>query len=311
MKQACLPVQAAGDRRPAFHRLLSALTVTATVALLVTAVPAKGQTAGRNERPAPTPLERLYGRDIREMPLPGKTVALTFNAAWDEEGLDTVLNVLRQQKASATFFVTGHFAERHPAAVRAITTAGHPIGNHSYSHPPFDALTPPERAQEVLRADQAIRQASGAPPLPFFRFPYGDTTAVQIAEVNTLGYADIEWTTDTNGYRGTANGMTIQQTVKRALDALRPGEIIQMHIGSLDGQGPVLDAQALPQIIDAVRSRGYTITDLRTLLAPAPPPARTTTERTHASPRGSTAKRVPDSVHSRALGILPQHSTNP
>lgn len=61
--------------------------------------------------------------------------------------------------------------------------------------------------------------------------------------------------------------MTTQQAVKRALDVLAPGEIVQMHVGSLDGQGPVLDAQALPQIIDAVRSRGYRITDLRTLLA--------------------------------------------
>ncbi|TDU74178.1 MULTISPECIES: hypothetical protein [unclassified Streptomyces] len=40
-----------------------------------------------------------------------------------------------------------------------------------------------------------------------------------------------------------------------------------MHVGSLDGQGPVLDARALPQIIDAVRSRGYRIGDLRTLPA--------------------------------------------
>ncbi|MFD9632799.1 hypothetical protein [Streptomyces violascens] len=61
--------------------------------------------------------------------------------------------------------------------------------------------------------------------------------------------------------------MTVQKAVKRALDALRPGEIIQLHIGSLDGQGPVLDAEALPQIIDAVRTHGYTITDLRDLLA--------------------------------------------
>ncbi|MFE3180706.1 hypothetical protein ACFXKR_07355 [Streptomyces violascens] len=89
----------------------------------------------------------------------------------------------------------------------------------------------------------------------------------QIAEANALGHADIGWTTDTTGYRGTATGMTVQKAVKRALDALRPGEIIQLRIGSLDGQGPVLDAEALPHIIDAVRTHGYTITDLRDLLA--------------------------------------------
>ncbi|WP_030293703.1 hypothetical protein [Streptomyces katrae] len=61
--------------------------------------------------------------------------------------------------------------------------------------------------------------------------------------------------------------MTTQRAVKRALDVLAPGGIVRMHVGSLDGQGPVLDVQALPQIIDAVRSRGHRISDLRTLPA--------------------------------------------
>ncbi|MEU9099935.1 polysaccharide deacetylase family protein [Streptomyces sp. NPDC048361] len=215
------------------------------------------------------PVEKLYGAEIRQMPTTAHTVALTFNAAWDEQGLATVLEVLRQQDAPATFFLTGHFAERHPAAARSIAAARQGIANHSYSHAPFGRLAPAERAEEITRADRAIRKATGIVPLPFFRFPYGETTPEQIAEVNRLGYADIEWTTDTTGYKGTATGMTVQKAVKRAIDALRPGAIIQMHVGSLDGQGAVLDAQALAQIIDAVRTHGYTITSLNTLLAPA------------------------------------------
>jgi peptidoglycan/xylan/chitin deacetylase (PgdA/CDA1 family) len=222
----------------------------------------------------PAPVDHLFGGEIRRIPTSERVVALTFNAAWDQEGLDTVLTVLRQQKAPATFFLTGHFAERHPAAARAITAAGHGVANHSHSHPPFGELTRAERAREVELADRAIRTATGEPSLPFFRFPYGATTPAQIAEVNALGYADIEWTTDTTGYKGTASGMTVQKAVTRALDALTPGEIVQLHIGSLDGQGPVIDAQALPQLIDALRSRGYRITDLRTLLTPAPAPER-------------------------------------
>nr|WSW63804.1 polysaccharide deacetylase family protein [Streptomyces sp. NBC_00998] len=261
MSTAFLPVRAR-----AAGRLLHALAAAAAL-LAAASLPAAGQPRTVVGRAAPAPVEKLYGAAVRAMPTAQKEVALTFNAAWDEEGLDTVLTVLRQQKAPGTFFVTGHFAERHPDAVRAIAAAGHGIGNHSHSHPPFGELTAAERAQEVTLADRAIRQAAGPAALPFFRFPYGDTTAGQIAEVNALGFADVEWTTDTNGYRGTAGGMTTQQAVKRALDVLAPGEIVQMHVGSLDGQGPVLDAQALPQIIDAVRSRGYRITDLRTLLA--------------------------------------------
>ncbi|WP_441248346.1 polysaccharide deacetylase family protein [Kitasatospora sp. McL0602] len=236
--------------------------VAATAVLMMCGVP------GSASASSATGAGRLFGSEVREIPTGQHLVALTFNAAWDEDGLDTVLTVLRRQQAPATFFPTGQFAERHPAAVRAMAAAGHGVANHSYSHPPFAALTAQERQDEVDLADRAIRAAAGTAPLPFFRFPYGDTTPEQIAQVNALGYADIEWTTDTNGYLGTAGGMTTEKAVKRALDDLKPGEIIQMHIGSLDGQSPVLDAQALPQIIDAVHARGYQIVDLRTLLDP-------------------------------------------
>ncbi|MGW7081674.1 polysaccharide deacetylase family protein [Streptomyces sp. NPDC054866] len=260
-------VDSLSARAVARRSLLSALAATAAL-LAVAALPAAALGPAALDPAGPAPGERLFGSAVRQIPTSERVVALTFNAAWDEGGLDTVLKVLRQQKAPATFFLTGHFAERHPTAARAITTAGHGVGNHSHSHPPFGELTRPERTQEIELADRAIREATGAVPLPFFRFPYGSTTPAHIAEVNALGYADIEWTTDTNGYKGTATGMTVQKAVKRALDALKPGEIVQMHVGSLDGQGPVIDAQALPQIIDAVRTHGYRIVDLRALLAP-------------------------------------------
>ncbi|MEU7165288.1 polysaccharide deacetylase family protein [Streptomyces morookaense] len=203
---------------------------------------------------------------IRRIPTTERVVALTFNAAWDEGGLAATLATLRQRAAPATFFPTGRFAERHPAAVRAMAAAGHGLGSHSYSHPHFSTLGRLAIAKEVWRADAAIRRAGRTEPLPLFRFPYSETTPQAIAEVNTLGFTDVEFTTDTKGYLGTARGMTVDKVVERALAALTPGEIVQMHVGNTAGDGGhVLDAEALPRIIDAVRSRGYRIVDLRTL----------------------------------------------
>lgn len=212
-------------------------------------------------------LRALFGSENRTIRTEQRVVALTFNAAWNDRGLDTVLSVLDRHKAPATFFLTGDFADRNPDAVRRISAAGHGLGNHSYSHPNFVDLTAYERASEVLAANRAIRTASGAVPLPFFRFPYGETNLQHIAEVNELGFADIEFTTDTNGYLGAAGGMTADKAVQRALDGLRPGAILQMHIGVPDDRSPVLDAEVLPRIIEAFQSRGYRITDLRDLVS--------------------------------------------
>lgn len=218
----------------------------------------------------PRPPASLLGQEIRRLPTSRRVVALTFNAAWDESGLDTVLAELRRRKAAATFFPTGLFARARPAAVRAMAAAGHGLGNHSHSHPYFDDLDTAERAREVRTADAAIREASGAEPLPFFRFPYSSTTEESVADVNGLGYAAIEFTNDTNGYLGEAGGMTVDKAVRRAVGSLGPGAILQMHVGSSAGDGVVLDAQALPRIIDAAVEAEYAIVDLREFLTPAP-----------------------------------------
>ncbi|MCX5380550.1 polysaccharide deacetylase family protein [Streptomyces sp. NBC_00091] len=217
----------------------------------------------------PRPPASLLGQEIRRLPTSRPVVALTFNAAWDESGIDTVLAELRRRKLAATFFPTGLFAEAHPAAVRAMAAA-HGLGNHSYSHPSFDDLGTAERAREVRRADAAIRTASGAEPLPFFRFPYSSTTAESVEDVNDLGYAAIEFTNDTNGYLGPAGGMTVDAAVRRAVGSLGPGCILQMHVGSSAGDGVVLDARALPRIIDAAQDEGYEIVDLREFLTASP-----------------------------------------
>ncbi|ARX88349.1 transposase [Streptomyces alboflavus] len=85
-------------------------------------------------------------------------------------------------------------------------------------------------------------------PLPFFRFPYSSTTTASVADVNTIGYAAIESTTDTNGCLGPGRGKTFERVVERAVDAPAPGAIIQMHVGSSTG-GVVPDAQAPPRIL--------------------------------------------------------------
>ncbi|MEU7602616.1 polysaccharide deacetylase family protein [Streptomyces sp. NPDC041003] len=228
--------------------------------------PAVGRPAAGVPAAGPRPPASLLGSEIRRLPTSRKVIALTFNAAWDEAGLDTVLAELRRRKLPATFFPTGGFADAHPAAVRAMGAA-HGLGNHSYSHPYFGEISTAERAEEVRRSDAAIRTASGTEPLPFFRFPYSSTTRQSVADVNALGYAAIEFTADTNGYLGPQGGMTVDEAVERAVDAFTPGAIIQMHVGS-NGDGVVLDADALPLIIDAARAEGYEVIDLREFLIP-------------------------------------------
>lgn len=209
--------------------------------------------------------ESLRGQDISRLPTDRAVVALTFDAGANAAGLPAILRTLAQQGVPATFFLTGDFAQTDPGSVQTILAAGHRIGNHSMTHPHLTGLPDDQIAGELQRAEQALRRA-GADPRPLFRFPYGDRDARTIAAVNTRGYVAVRWTVDTLGWQGTSGGAGARQVVDRVVTALQPGEIVLMHVGSHPTDKSTLDADALPDVIAAVRARGYGFVTLDALL---------------------------------------------
>ncbi len=199
------------------------------------------------------------------LPGAGPVVALTFDAGANSAGLPKILQGLANGGVPASFFFTGDWAAANPAGVAAIVAAGHRVGNHSMTHPGFTGLSDAGIANEVQAAEQAIL-AAGGDPRPFFRFPFGERDARTIAAVNNLGYVPVRWTVDTLGWKGTSGGISAGQVADRVLAALRPGEIVLMHIGSNPDDGSTLDADALPQIIERVRAAGYSFVTLDGLL---------------------------------------------
>jgi len=55
-----------------------------------------------------------------------------------------ILNMLREYKATATFFVVGKVVEDSPDLLREITDQGHEIGYHGYDHTPLTNMSPAE-----------------------------------------------------------------------------------------------------------------------------------------------------------------------
>jgi peptidoglycan-N-acetylglucosamine deacetylase len=214
--------------------------------------------------PSPPFPPSLAGKDIERIPTTRKVVALTFDAGSNADGLPAILATLRGQGVRATFFLTGDFVRRYPAAVASIVAAGHRVANHSATHPYFTDLTDAQIRDQLARAESAIR-AAGADPRPLFRFPYGDRDSRTIRTVNGAGYVPVRWTVDTLGWKGLAS-ISAAGVVSRALGALQPGEIVLMHVGSHPDDHSTLDADALPAMITAMKARGYGFVTLDALL---------------------------------------------
>ena len=88
-------------------------------------------------------------------------------SAWEscesrvEANTDRLLDLFAAREAKATFFVLGWIAERHPALVRRIASAGHELGSHGFCHIRVDAQTPEEFREDVRKSRAILEDIAG------------------------------------------------------------------------------------------------------------------------------------------------------
>jgi peptidoglycan/xylan/chitin deacetylase (PgdA/CDA1 family) len=143
---------------------------------------ALGVDDGGSESTAPAE-EAFSSTQLRGMDLGDKQVTLTFDDGPGGRTLE-LGTYLQQEGIEATFFVLGSAAERYPSVLAKLSSQGHLIANHTYSHPAMTATSDP--VGEVRQTDQII-----APYVQngvyLFRAPYGDWNARVSDVLNASG----------------------------------------------------------------------------------------------------------------------------
>lgn len=177
-------------------------------------------------------------------------VALTFDC---EAGVDTtvhILDTLRQADVRATFFILGRYAYTYPDLMRAIAADGHEFGNHSFFHPLFYEISLVKASQEITYTEAALNWALGRPvPMRYFRFPFAGKTDELRQHVASLGYQSAFWDMDPRGWEP---NVTAEDVVNYVRYTVHSGGIIIMHCSCWD------DVNALPDMIQIIRERGWT-----------------------------------------------------
>lgn len=103
-------------------------------------------------------------------------------------GLPRILELLAAHAIPATFFVPGHTADAHPAAVRAILDGGHEVGHHGYLHLRTDRISLPEQRDEIERGLAALDRV-GAPRPVGYRSPAWEMTEETFDLLAAAGFA--------------------------------------------------------------------------------------------------------------------------
>ena len=195
-----------------------------------------------------------------------KLLCLTFDDGPDRLYTPAVLDILKQRHVAATFFVIGVNAEKLPGLIRREYAEGHEIGNHTYTHPNI-ATTSPLRTELELSTTQRIIENLLGVSTTFFRPPYNaDSEPATPQEIETIlraqgyGYATISETIDPRDWEPGVTAKAIVDEVKSEIaSSIAEHDEAATHIILLHDAGGnrAATVEALPQIIDYYRQKGY------------------------------------------------------
>ncbi|EKN65655.1 sporulation protein, polysaccharide deacetylase family [Neobacillus bataviensis LMG 21833] len=151
-------------------------------------------------------------------------VSFIINVAWGNEYLSDMLATLKKHNVSASFFLEGNWVKKNPELAKMIVTAGHEVGNHSYSHPDMKRLTASQAREQMIKTNEIIEAATGekcvwfAPPSGSYR----DETVKIAAEQNMK---TVMWTVDTVDWRKPSPEVLIN----RVMSKIDKGSMVLMH----------------------------------------------------------------------------------
>jgi peptidoglycan/xylan/chitin deacetylase (PgdA/CDA1 family) len=189
-------------------------------------------------------------------------IAITFDACETKKtaGFDLeIWSVLTEKRAKATMFLGGKWMESHPEETRMIGASDLvEIGNHSYIHPNFSKLSRKQMEEEIKRTQDVQWRLLGRQGR-VFRFPYGKYSGASIKAVAEMGLYPIQWDVASGDPDPKIDAEWMKKIVR---DKTRNGSIIIFHI---NGRG-WNTAEALPDIIDELRGRGFELVTVSELM---------------------------------------------
>lgn len=207
---------------------------------------------------------QFFGGLVSRVETSEKVVALTFDDG-PSEATEEILAILGQRQVKGTFYVTGRNVELYPAQTWAMITAGHELGNHSYSHQRMVLKSLNLIDQEIQRTNTLLWDAGYRGPISF-RPPYGKKLFNLPWYLKKQGIPTIMWDVEPDTYAETDpdDQRRAAMLVEYTLANVKPGSIVLLH--PFWGYGSA-DRLALGAIIDGLQELGYRLVTVSELLA--------------------------------------------
>ncbi len=188
-----------------------------------------------------------------------KKIYLTFDAGYENGVTEKLLDVLKEEKVPAAFFVVGNFIEENPQIIKRMEAEGHVVGNHTMHHPDMSAIAAEDDfKKELTELENAYRKATGKEMKKFYRPPQGKYSEANLAQANKLGYttvfwslAYVDWLQDQQPSREEALNLLNKR--------IHPQAIVLLHSTSKT------NGEILQELIQGWKAQGYTFCSIEDL----------------------------------------------
>lgn len=189
---------------------------------------------------------------------PGKKVIyLTFDEGYENGFTPKILDVLKENKVKAVFFITGHFLKSNLELVKRMIEEGHEVGNHTMTHKSMPELSDSGIKADIQELDDEFFKVTGK-HMKYLRAPKGEYSERTLRVSREMGYANIFWSFAYEDWiKDKVRGADFARNA--VIKYLHNGEVILLHAVSAD------NAMALDSIIKDTRLAGYEFGDLNEL----------------------------------------------
>ncbi|AMM91350.1 MULTISPECIES: polysaccharide deacetylase family sporulation protein PdaB [Peribacillus] len=187
-----------------------------------------------------------------------QNVAITFNIGWGDEKAAPIIETLkREQIKSATFFLSGSWAERHPDIVEKIRKEGYEIGMLGYDYKDYSEMEDQEIIRDISKAQEAFKKLN-VKNIELLRAPTGhfDKRLLKISE--NFGYTVVHWSIDSKDWTNPGVDQIVQNISKT-----KKGDIILLHASDSAKQ----TNKALPQLLGELQSKNLNFVNVSEMIS--------------------------------------------
>ena len=187
-----------------------------------------------------------------------KKIYLTFDEGYENGYTSKILDVLKAKNVKAAFFVTKPYIESDPELVKRMVAEGHIVGNHSVKHLSSPTLSDSQLKNELTETAQAFEKVTGQAMPKVFRPPMGEYSERTLAVTSNMGYKTVFWSFAYKDWITTAQpGKDVAYNT--VMSKYHNGAVLLLHAVSKS------NTEALGDIIDSLRAKGYTFDTLNNL----------------------------------------------